>query len=65
VPGALAEAVVGLGRDAALRDRLGAEARATIERRRLTWDGVAERIEQVVQECLAERAATGDRRGTG
>jgi glycosyltransferase involved in cell wall biosynthesis len=56
-PGALVEAVVALGRDEALRARLGAEARATIERERWTWDGVAERIEHVMQSCLAERAA--------
>jgi len=54
-PEALVEAVARLCADQELRERLGREARATVEREKLTWDGVAERIEAIAQTCLAER----------
>ena len=40
-----------------LRERLGREARATVEREQLTWDGAAARVEAAARACLAERAA--------
>jgi glycosyltransferase involved in cell wall biosynthesis len=43
-PGALEQALQRLCADAALRERLAAGARATIGRRRLTWDGNAQRV---------------------
>lgn len=49
-PGALAAALQRLGDDPALRARLAASARDTITRRRLTWDGNAQRVA-----ALAER----------
>lgn len=56
-PELLVEAVARLCADRALRERLGAGARATVERERLTWDGAAERVEAAARACLAERAA--------
>lgn len=53
--GALAAAVATLAHDRDLRERLGAAARETIEREMLTWDGVAERVEAIAGDCLAER----------
>lgn len=43
--------------DAALRDRLGQAARATIARRGLTWHHNAERVTQLAEQLLARRAA--------
>jgi glycosyltransferase involved in cell wall biosynthesis len=54
-PTGMVDAVVRLCADRALRERLGREARATVEREKLTWDGVAERVEAVANSCLAER----------
>ena len=54
-PESMVEAVARLCADRALRERLGREARATIEREKLTWDGVAERVEAAASSCLAER----------
>jgi glycosyltransferase involved in cell wall biosynthesis len=49
--------------DAGLRERLGAEARRTIARRGLTWEGNAARIIDAFREVAAGRpavaAATG------
>ncbi len=61
-PAALVEAVARLGADRALRERLGREARATVEREKLTWSGVAERVEAIAGTCLAERRQTVARR---
>jgi len=61
-PDALVEAVAQLCADRALRERLGREARATVEREKLTWDGVAERVEAIAQTCLAERRQAVARR---
>ena len=47
---ALAGALRRLGTDAALRERLGRAARATIERRDLTWRANAERVVRAVGE---------------
>lgn len=56
-PDALLEAVARLCADGALRERLGREARATVEREQLTWDGAAARVEAAARAALAERAA--------
>lgn len=56
-PAELAAAVARLARDAGLRRALGAAARETVVRERLTWDGAAERVEAVAGTCLAERRA--------
>jgi len=55
VPGALPMALQRLCADPALRSRLAAAARATITRRRLTWDGNAQRVA-----TLAERLRRPD-----
>ncbi len=63
-PGAMAEAVAQLAGDRPLRERLGAAARATVERERMTWEGNAERVEAIAGTCLAEvRADVSRRRG--
>ena len=54
-PGELETALRRLVSDEALRLRLGTEARRTIQRRGLTWDGNAAKIVQVAAELLAER----------
>jgi glycosyltransferase involved in cell wall biosynthesis len=54
-PDGLLSAVERLCSDRELRERLGSQARATVEREKLTWAGVAERVEAVAQTCLAER----------
>jgi len=51
----LHEALVRLARDGALRERLGQQARATVEREKLTWDGAAERVEAIAATCLGKR----------
>jgi glycosyltransferase involved in cell wall biosynthesis len=56
-PDELLEAVVRLCADGALRELLGREARATVEREQLTWDGAAARVEAAARAALAERAA--------
>ena len=61
-PGAMLDAVARLCADRELRERLGREARATVERERLTWDGVAERVEAIAQTCVAERQQAVARR---
>ncbi|MGQ0552050.1 MAG: glycosyltransferase family 4 protein [Planctomycetota bacterium] len=61
-PQGLARAVAKLAADAALRQALGQQARATIEQQRLTWDGVAERVEAIAQSALAERRGAVARR---
>lgn len=48
-------ALLRLINDAALRDRLGAAARATIDRRGLTWRHNAERVTQIAEQLLARR----------
>ena len=58
-PSDLAECVARLCHDRALRERLGREARATIVREKLTWDGAAERVEAVAGTVLAERRRAG------
>jgi glycosyltransferase involved in cell wall biosynthesis len=57
--GGLEEAVAALVRDDGLRRRLGEEARRTIERRGLTWEGNAARIVQVFGEVRAGRTEPG------
>ena len=52
---ALRETLVRLARDPALRQRLGSQARATVEREKLTWDGAAERVEAIAATCLGKR----------
>jgi len=54
-PELLAETVATLCGDRALRRRLGQQARATVVREKLTWDGAAERVEAVAATCLAQR----------
>lgn len=49
---ALAAAIERLVADAPLRERLGAAARATIERRDMTWRGNARRVISAVEELL-------------
>lgn len=49
-PGALAAALARLVDDAGLRARLGESARATIERRQLTWAGNAAKVMALVRE---------------
>jgi glycosyltransferase involved in cell wall biosynthesis len=61
-PGAMAGAVATLAHDRALCERLGASARETVEREKLTWDGVAERVEAIAMTCLAERMHRVERR---
>lgn len=51
----LREAVVRLACDAGLRERLGRQARATVEREKLTWDGAAERVEAVAATVMRKR----------
>ena len=51
---ALADALVMLARDAALRDRLGASGRAEIRGER-SWDAVARRFAEIYERVLAER----------
>jgi glycosyltransferase involved in cell wall biosynthesis len=53
--GAMARAVATLAHDRALRERLGAAARETVEREKMTWAGNAERVEAIASGCLAER----------
>jgi glycosyltransferase involved in cell wall biosynthesis len=48
-PGALEGLLARLAADVALRQRLGAGARATIGRQHLTWDGNARRVVQMGQ----------------
>jgi glycosyltransferase involved in cell wall biosynthesis len=55
----LEEAVAALVRDDGLRRRLGEEARRTIERRGLTWEGNAARIVQAFEEVRAGRTEPG------
>ena len=52
-PGAFADAIVRICGDAALRRRLGEEARRTIDARRLTWRHNAERVEALFEELFA------------
>ena len=58
-------ALLRLIKDAGLRGRLGAGARATIDRRGLTWRHNAERVTQIAEQLLARRAtgAIGARAG--
>ncbi len=58
---AMTAAIARLCDDAPLRAALGAEARATIVREKLTWDGVAERVEALAGSCLAERRGAAAR----
>jgi glycosyltransferase involved in cell wall biosynthesis len=51
-PGALEAALQRLTADAALRQHLGAGAKATIRRRRLTWDGNARRVAALGESLL-------------
>jgi glycosyltransferase involved in cell wall biosynthesis len=60
-PAALAAAVARLAREPALRHALGAAARETVVREKLTWDGAAGRVEAVAGTCLAERRAVVSR----
>jgi glycosyltransferase involved in cell wall biosynthesis len=53
---ALAAALERLGRDGALRARLGAAARATVLERDLTWRGNARRVAAAAQALVDERA---------
>ncbi|HYH23096.1 MAG TPA: glycosyltransferase family 4 protein [Azospirillum sp.] len=62
-PAAFGHAVRRLCRDGALRARLGAQARATIAERQLTWDGNARRVAALFEERLAGTVA--DAVGTG
>jgi glycosyltransferase involved in cell wall biosynthesis len=63
-PAAMSEAVAQLAADDALRARLGAAARETVERERMTWAGNAERVEAIASTCLAAaRADVAHRRG--
>jgi len=55
-PEALQQALVRLARDAGLRERLGREARQTVEREQLTWDGAAQRVEAHAAACLKRSA---------
>jgi hypothetical protein len=55
-PEALQQALVRLARDAGLRERLGREARRTVEREQLTWDGAAQRVEAQATACLKRPA---------
>jgi len=61
-PSALVDAVQRLCADRGLRERLGREARATVEREKLTWAGVAERVEAIAGTAVAERQGTVARR---
>jgi len=54
-PRAMSAAVVRLGRDAALREALGAAARQRVLDAPFTWDANARRVEDLVAECRAER----------
>lgn len=54
-PDAMTTAIDRLSADAALRDRLAGEAKATIARRGLTWRANAERVTQLFAGLLARR----------
>jgi glycosyltransferase involved in cell wall biosynthesis len=51
-PAAMAAAVARLANDTTLRTALGDAARQTLEDRRYTWDANAERVEQIMNDCL-------------
>lgn len=55
-PGALAEALRRLWSDAALRRRLGAEARAAIDRKGLTWDANAKVVADLARGAVSHTA---------
>lgn len=57
-PGELQQALTRLCRDALLRERLARGARATIDRRQLTWTGNARRVVALAQRRLAEAQAS-------
>jgi glycosyltransferase involved in cell wall biosynthesis len=57
-PDAFAQAVVRVLGDAALRERMGAAARA-LARERYAWTAAGHALEGLVQECLAAREAGG------
>jgi glycosyltransferase involved in cell wall biosynthesis len=61
-PGAFDKALLALIADAALRERLGAGARKTLERRDLTWSGNARRIEAVAEPLLGKRMRASEPR---
>jgi glycosyltransferase involved in cell wall biosynthesis len=54
---AFATAIERLCGDTALRERLGAEARATIERRGLTWSANAATVTRLIEELTTAGAA--------
>ncbi len=58
-PGALEAAIAALAERAELRTRLGAAARAEIEKKDYTWDGNARRVEAIAERLLT--AAGKDR----
>jgi glycosyltransferase involved in cell wall biosynthesis len=55
-PGAMWDAVLRLATDPAMRERLGAAARAEVLRRDLTWDGNARRVAALARAELRGRA---------
>lgn len=57
------QAVLRLGRDAALRRRLGAAARQDITRRRLTWADHARRVVGLAEQEIESRSPTRGRPG--
>lgn len=58
-PGAMAEAIERVSRDAALRQCIAAGARASIAEQGLTWQRNAERVSQLFHELLAGKADHG------
>lgn len=58
-PGAMAEAIERVSRDAELRQRIAAGARASITEQGLTWQRNAERVSQLFHELLAGKADHG------
>lgn len=57
IPGAFHAALDHLCRDESLRQRLGENARQTIDEKRLTWDANAERVEELCQSLINESTA--------
>ncbi|RMD88857.1 MAG: glycosyltransferase WbuB [Alphaproteobacteria bacterium] len=54
--GALEAAIVTLAEEADLRRRLGAAARAEVEKKDYTWDGNARRVEAIAEALIRSRA---------
>jgi glycosyltransferase involved in cell wall biosynthesis len=55
MPGAMADGIAQLVRDAALREKLGREAQALISRRGYTWRANAERVSRLAAQLVQRR----------